>query len=179
GYMVTVSGTPTIPLMIGSGGTTKTVYAAYIGMQDVPLNKLTFVYILEEGLEDDITASSELVLPAGASITRLNGAPAAIDYVVPDMSGVIIASKPPVLTLSAGNVSSSGADVTVTTGVSGGSKGNTLSALLWLPDSRNAAEFARGAGAGNDIIASEKFHVTSNGIYTVYAIDVLGNEAVQ
>ncbi|MFF2093033.1 S-layer homology domain-containing protein [Paenibacillus sp. NPDC058174] len=178
GYMVTVSGTPTIPLIIGSGGgTTKT--AVYNGPQGVPLNKLTFVYSLEEGLEDDITASSELVLPAGASITRLNGASAATEYVVPDMSGVIIASKPPVLTLSAGNVSSSGADVTVATSVSGSLKGNTLSALLWLPGSRSAAEFARGAGAGNDIIASEKFHVTSNGIYTVYAIDVLGNEAVQ
>ncbi|OXM84341.1 S-layer homology domain-containing protein [Paenibacillus rigui] len=52
---------------------------------------------------------------------------------------------------------------------------NSLAVLKWLPGDNNAAAFV---SAGTDILAAKSFVVSSNGIYTVYAKDAAGNEAV-
>ncbi|CAG7614373.1 hypothetical protein PAESOLCIP111_01702 [Paenibacillus solanacearum] len=69
--------------------------------------------------------------------------------------------------------------VTVTATVYGTDRGNALTQLKWAEGSRSTSDFA---GSGTDLnvdggVAS--FTAADNGVYTVYAKDAAGNEAVQ
>ncbi|WP_197286043.1 S-layer homology domain-containing protein, partial [Paenibacillus sp. FJAT-27812] len=179
GYEVTVTGTPRIPLVIGTGSATEVVYASYSGAQGVALTELSFAYEIPEGLEDEdgIAINPRLDLQGGASIRRASGSAASVAFAEQNTSGLRIVSIPPVVALVAGANNGSAAEVTVNATVKGTSAGNTLAKLAWLSGSHNIADYA--GGAGTDILAAQKFSVTANGIYTVYARDAAGNESVK
>lgn len=179
GYEVTVTGTPTIPITIGNVGETEVVNAAYTGERDTPLTELTFEYEVPEGFldEDGIAIATQLNVPSGASITRAGDAAAVLSYADQDGSGIRIVSIPPTIVLDDGAAGGSKIDVSVSADVQGSLAGNFLSKLAWLKGSRPTADFAGGAGA--DIMAVRQFTVLANGVYTVYAKDAAGNEAVK
>ena len=58
----------------------------------------------------------------------------------------------------------------------GTAQGNALTALRWSEGEQQTAFFASGGGA--NIIDALEFEVTKNGIYSVYARDIAGNETV-
>jgi hypothetical protein len=179
GYEVTVSGTPTIPLVIGTGSETEVAYASYSGAKGVGLTELSFDYEIPEGLadEDGIAINPQLDLQSGASIRRASGSAASIVYTVQNTSGIRIVSIPPLVALAAGENNGSEAKVTVKATIHGAAAGNTLAKLVWVPGSHNIADFT--GIVGTDILAAQKFSVTANGIYTVYARDAAGNESVK
>jgi len=182
GYGVTVSGTPEIPLEIGSGTVTQVVYAAYSGDQETEITELSFQYETPQGLVDvdGIAILSPIVLPDGASIMRTSGGAADLAYELPDTNGVRIVSVPPDLALSSSPDNSAptrqAVDITVTASVYGELASNTLTELSWMDGSRSVAEF--NGGTGNDILGAQQFDVSANGTYSVYAKDAAGNEAV-
>ncbi|CAM4451390.1 hypothetical protein FHS16_004096 [Paenibacillus endophyticus] len=180
GYQVIVTGTPRIPLIIGTGSTSEVVYASYTGAQGVPVTELSFAYAVTEGIEDEdgISIAPQLDLPSGAGIVRVSsGTAASIEYAVPDTSLIRVAAIPPNLVLSA--VGSGGAtmDVDVVADIYGAAAGNTLAKLRWLPGSHSVVDFAEDIGA--DILAAKQFTVRTNGAYTVYASDGAGNETIK
>lgn len=65
--------------------------------------------------------------------------------------------------------------VTVVADVQGAA--NALAALSWQPGSHTEADFVGGT-VGTDIMTDGQFIVNANGVYTVYARDAAGNEAV-
>ncbi len=179
GYEVTVTGTPTIPVTIGNHGTTVVVQAAYTGTRDTALTELTFEYEVPEGFldEDGIAIAAQINVPGGAGITRAGGVAASLAYASVDVSGIRVVSIAPTITLVSGGIAGNKVDVTVTADVQGTMTGNTLSKLAWMKGSHGIADFAGGAGA--DILTAGQFQVSANGIYTVYAKDAAGNEAVK
>ncbi|MEY2355694.1 S-layer homology domain-containing protein [Lysinibacillus capsici] len=58
----------------------------------------------------------------------------------------------------------------------GTAQGNALTALRWAEGEQQTAFFALGGGA--NIVDALEFEVTKNGIYSVYARDIAGNETV-
>ncbi|TNJ60683.1 S-layer homology domain-containing protein, partial [Paenibacillus hemerocallicola] len=56
--------------------------------------------------------------------------------------------------------------------------GNALTALRWALGERTAADFA-GPTFGSDVPPSGSFSVTTNGKYTVFALDAVGHSAVR
>ena len=58
----------------------------------------------------------------------------------------------------------------------GTAQGNALTALRWAEGEQQTAFFASGGGA--NIVDALEFEVTKNGIYSVYARDIAGNETV-
>jgi len=54
--------------------------------------------------------------------------------------------------------------------------GNPLIALRWASGERDGAFFA--AGGGQDALAEQEFKANENGLYSVYARDTAGNEAI-
>ncbi|WP_135549396.1 S-layer homology domain-containing protein [Paenibacillus cymbidii] len=178
---VIVSGTPAVPLKIGTGSVTYSVYATYAGERGVPVTSLTFAYEAPAGTadEDGIAVIGQLALQGGASITRvLSGANASLLYEVPDTSGIRIVAIAPDLALQASpDGPSRQKTIRVTADVNGEAAGNTLAKLSWMAGSHSTADFA--GGAGTDIRATQQFTVTMNGTFTVYAKDAAGNEAVK
>ena len=87
---------------------------------------------------------------------------------------------PPEITLSHTPTAWTTGDVTisVTTDVYGSDSGNALIKLNWMAGSHHAVDFAGGA-IGEDILGIGQFAVSTNGTYTVYAQDGIGNEAVK
>ncbi|MFF2483497.1 S-layer homology domain-containing protein [Paenibacillus sp. NPDC058071] len=180
GYEVTVTGTPTVPLLIGEGAAAQTAYASYTGTRGSALTELTFEYEVPADLVDvdGIEVANALDLPNGASIVRSSGEAASLTYQAPDTSGIRIMAKPPVVTLTSAPNGSALIAISVMTSVNGVTAGNTLTKLRWLPGSLHAADFADGT-EGTDILAASQFTVTANGDYTVYARDGAGNESVK
>ncbi|OMF21093.1 hypothetical protein BK133_28885 [Paenibacillus sp. FSL H8-0548] len=178
-YDVIVTGTPRVPLIIGTGDASEIVYALYSGVRGVPMNELSFSYEVSEGLadEDGIDIAPRLDLPTGSNIAMLNGDTASLAYTAVDTSGIRIVSISPILTLVAGENGGLGKDVTVTENIFGIAVGNTLTNLAWMKESHGINDFVDGAGTA--ILAAKKFSVTSNGVYTVYAKDLAGNESVK
>ncbi|MFD0674435.1 S-layer homology domain-containing protein [Cohnella sp. GCM10027633] len=178
---VTVSGTPAIPLTIGTGSATASVYATYSGERSVPLTTLAFTYEGPVGMadEDGIAVAGQLTLPGGASITRVSsGANASRLYEVPDTSGIRIVAIAPDLDLQAAPVGPSWQKtVSVTADVNGAAVGNALAKLRWMAGSHPATDFT--GDAGTDMMTAQQFTVTMNGTYTVYAQDTVGNEAIK
>lgn len=179
GYGVTVTGTPTIPITIGNHGTTVVVQAAYTGTRDTALTELTFEYEVPEGFldEDGIAIAAQINVPSGAGITRAGGVAASLAYASVDVSGIRVVSIAPTITLVSGGVVGNKVGVTVTADVQGTATGNALSKLAWMKGSHGTTGFA--GGAGTDILTVGQFQVSANGIYTVYAKDAAGNEAVK
>ncbi len=178
---VVVKGTPRIAIALGDGSVTDVVYAAYTGVRGATVTSLSFTYEVPVGMADTdgIELSPRVDLPDGARIDQAAGGTAMLMYDVSDTSAVRVVSIPPALALSADTAPGSTVAVTVTAGVYGDSSaGNTLVKLLWLEGSRTAADF-EGGNAGKDILAARAFTVGANGVYTVYARDAAGNEAVQ
>ncbi|WP_217596789.1 S-layer homology domain-containing protein [Cohnella sp. GbtcB17] len=91
-----------------------------------------------------------------------------------------IVSGAPVLTLdyTPKTAVTDGVDIAVTATVADDAAGNKIEALKWAAGSLDAADFDDPA-VGADVPSSGKFHVTANGIYTVYAVDTAGNERVE
>ncbi|MFK7692037.1 S-layer homology domain-containing protein [Paenibacillus sp. HJGM_3] len=178
---VTVSGTPAVPLTIGTGSVTRSVYATYTGERGIPLTSLTFAYVVPAGMadEDGIAVAGQLALPGGASITRVSsGSNASRLYEVPDTSGIRIVAIAPDLALQAvPDGLSREKTVRVTAAVYGETVGNTLAKLRWMAGSHSAADFT--GESGTNIMAALQFTVTMNGTYTVYAKDGAGNEAIK
>lgn len=180
GYEVIVTGTPRIPLIMGTGSTSEIVYASYTGTQDVPISELSFAYAVPEGMEDEdgIAIAPRLDLPIGAGIERVSsGTAASTEYTVPDTSLIRVAAISPNLVLSAGESGGAMMDVTVTADIYGAAAGNTLTKLKWLPGSHSVVDF--NGGTGTDILAAKQFSVHTNGVYTVYASDGAGNESIK
>ncbi|MDR6878845.1 S-layer homology domain-containing protein [Bacillus sp. 3255] len=71
-----------------------------------------------------------------------------------------------------------GVDVTVTAEAADAGTGNAIADLQWAEGARSAADFAA-PGFGTAIPLTGSFHVTHNGTYTVYAIDMAGNQKVE
>jgi hypothetical protein len=68
-------------------------------------------------------------------------------------------------------------DITVAAIVNRIDAGNTLDVLKWAKGSYTLPDFTGGT-VGEDITSDSKFTVTTNGIYTLYARDIFGNETV-
>ena len=78
----------------------------------------------------------------------------------------------PTLALTASPTAPTNGNVSVE--VEGNGTGSAITSLKWALGNQDAAYFATG---GQNIVADE-FEATANGIYTVYARDAAGNEAV-
>ncbi|MFD0669885.1 S-layer homology domain-containing protein [Cohnella sp. GCM10027633] len=180
GYDVIVTGTPVVPLEIGTGSDVRTAYAAYTGVRNAALTELIFEYEVPAGIADadGIEVTAALALPNGASIARASGGAASPAYVSPDTSGVYIVAIPPDITLTATPDGSTRQAVEAAITVYGATAGNALTALRWLPGSLGTADFAGGT-SGTDMAAQPRFTVSANGDYTVYARDAAGNEAAK
>ncbi|MFC3799180.1 S-layer homology domain-containing protein [Cohnella sp. GCM10012308] len=179
---VIVTGKPRIAVTLDGGSEPLVVYAAYTGDSGTPVTSLTFAYEVPAGLADTdgIGLASSVDLSEGAAIEPASGVGTALlAYALPDTSAVRVVSIPPALALSADSTPGSTAEVTVAAAVYGeASAGNALAELRWLAGSKTAADFS-GGDVGADILSARAFTVGANGIYTVYARDAAGNEAVQ
>ncbi|QJD82740.1 S-layer homology domain-containing protein [Cohnella herbarum] len=181
GYEVTVTGTPVVPIMVGDGSVTQTVYAPYTGARGTALTKLTFEYEVPAGLADvdGIEVAAALELPNDANIVRASGGAAALlTYEAPDTSGIRIVAIPPDVTLTVAPNGLARKAISVTASVYGVAAGNAMKELRWLPGSLKEADFASGT-KGTDILVAPQFTITANGDYTVYARDEAGNESVK
>lgn len=92
------------------------------------------------------------------------------------INNIIVELPQIVLTYNPTTVTSGSVVVTVAADVYGDA--NSLAKLAWMPGSRSAADFAGGAN-GMNMLGINTFEATSNGTYTVYAKDAVGNEAVE
>ncbi|MFJ2044907.1 leucine-rich repeat protein [Paenibacillus taichungensis] len=181
GYEVTVIGTPVVPIRVGDNSVTQTVYASYMGARGEAVTKLTFEFEVPGGLADvdGIEVAAALELPNGASIVRTSsGHSATLTYAAPDVSGIRIASIPPEVALTVVPNGLERKTISVMASVYGVAAGNAMTQLRWLPGSLSEVDFVGGT-KGNDILAVPQFTITTNGDYTVYALDKAGNEAVK
>ncbi len=168
---VDVVNTPRIPIIIGTGSST-TVYADY-SEQPEP-NKLTFTYIVEEGLSDTdgIQIGTIIDLPDGAAIYAASTTDAAsLVLPVTATNGILVDAIRPTLTFSQDPTGPTNGVVTITVDADG--TGNTIdtSKSKWLLGSRTIGDFA----ADGQPITGDNFVVSMNGIYTVYVEDQAGN----
>ncbi|MFB9275215.1 S-layer homology domain-containing protein [Cohnella cellulosilytica] len=168
---VVVNGSPRLALDIGG----ETKYADYAGQPPGEANKLRFVYTVEDDLADSdgIELLPAIELPADAGIAA-SGEAAELSFAAPDTSGIQVDSRPPAIVLSqtpAAGVRTTG-PVTVTAVVTDETSG--IAETKWASGSHPASFF----GAGGDALSADGFEAAANGVYTVYARDAAGNEAV-
>ncbi|MFC4597408.1 S-layer homology domain-containing protein [Cohnella hongkongensis] len=174
---VEVVNVPTIPVVIGEGADAVTVYAAYTGQPAGERNKLIFTYVVEEGLvhTNDIAIGTRIQLTDGAAIhAAATTVSVPLDLPAATITGIIIDSVRPEITLSqqpASTVMTNG-PVTVTAATDG--TGSDITVTKWSHGLRTADYFA----AGGQWLIGDSFQATANGTYSVYAEDEAGNEAV-
>ncbi|MFF2092367.1 S-layer homology domain-containing protein [Paenibacillus sp. NPDC058174] len=82
----------------------------------------------------------------------------------------------PVIQLTPDTTAPTNSQVKVAVNASAQGTGNSLIQLKWASGNRNTDYFA---SQGTDIRNSNSFSVTSNGVYTVFALDKAGNAAVK
>lgn len=92
---VTVTGVPTLPLVVG----TTARQAEYVAASSTPTS-LVFEYTVQPGETDanGIAAGRAIVLPTGASIVDAAGNPAALGIAPPNLTRVLVDSAGPVAT---------------------------------------------------------------------------------
>jgi len=172
---VNVTGNPRIPIAIDTGSSTETVYAGFTGKPVGEPNKLIFEYVVEAGLLDldGIEVGAAIELTGGAEIAA-SGVIVPLGLPSADADGILIDAKAPTIAITqdpaAGTLTQD--KVKLTIAVDG--TGSGIAQVKWAAGSQTESYFASGGNA----LVGDFFEVEDNGIYTVYARDALGNEAV-
>ncbi|QTH43706.1 S-layer homology domain-containing protein [Cohnella sp. LGH] len=174
---IDVAGVPALPVTIGEGADTTTVYAAYAGQPAGERNKLIFTYVVQEGLvhSTDIAVGTHIQLPGGAGINAA-ATTVAVPLALPAAAttGIMIDSVRPeiMLTQQPASTVTTNSPVTVTATLDG--TGSDIAATKWAEGARAADYFA----TDGQLLSGGSFQAAANGTYSVYAIDEAGNEAV-
>ncbi|MFE5322342.1 S-layer homology domain-containing protein [Paenibacillus sp. NPDC056579] len=165
---VDVAGTPTIPLYVGT-----TVKAAqYIGKPPGEPAKLLFRYTVQAGDKDmdGIALGSEITTAAPAAITALgSNVPLTLSGIIPSTSNILINGVVPSIVLTPSTTAPTNGPVTISVTSDG-------TILKWAAGTHAASYFT---SAGTAIASGGSFLASSNGSYTVYAKDDVGNATVQ
>ncbi|WP_127586915.1 cadherin-like beta sandwich domain-containing protein [Paenibacillus koleovorans] len=174
---VDVVNSPRIPIAIGTGASTSTVYADFTGKPVDQPNKLTFTYVVQEGLSDadGIEIGPGIDLPAGAAIyaaSTLVAAPLVLP--VTTTNGIRIDSTKPSLTLSQHPDDTVATNGPVTITVNADGTGTNVVATKWSQGLRSTDYFA----TDGQSFTGGSFLASVNGTYTVYVEDEVGNSNV-
>nr|WP_306812813.1 S-layer homology domain-containing protein [Paenibacillus soyae] len=168
------AGTPRLPIVIGEGADTATVYSAYTEQPAGERNKLVFAYEVQEGFldTDGIEIGMEIDLPVGAALTA-SGVDLPLDVPATGTNGIIVDSIKPTIALTPTPATSTMGTVTVTAATDG--TGSDIVTTKWAKGSLTVDYFA----SGGTLMTGDRFDVTSNGTYTVYTEDEAGNGVVE
>ncbi|WP_027086874.1 S-layer homology domain-containing protein [Cohnella panacarvi] len=173
---VDVTGTPRIPIAIDNGTGTETVYAVFTGKPIGEPNKLIFEYVVEAGLldMDGIEVGAAIDLTGSAGITA-SGVAVPLGLPSADGEGITIDAKAPTIA-----VTQDPADGTLTQGkvkltIAADGTGSDIAEVKWAAGLQTESYF----GSGGTVLVDDFFEVETNGTYTVYARDDVGNETVE
>jgi hypothetical protein len=180
---VTFTGTPRIPLVIG----TRTVYADAIAGQETPT--LIFQYVIQNGDidTDGIVASNQIALNGGTA-TDIAGNPAILTFPsIPNLGNVRVDTVPPAAPVILGVVAdNTGADVVIPVG--GSTRDNTLKVVGSAEPGSTVSVFVDGSVYGTVVVpASGNWEFTTFTLasklptgnaysFTAKATDALNNE---
>jgi hypothetical protein len=87
-----------------------------------------------------------------------------------------VRNSPPTITLIPSSTNWTNANVTITVAASAVGSGNLVEEKRWLAGTKTLAEFTASVST---VLGGNTFSVSSNGDYTVYAKDIVGNESVR
>lgn len=173
---VDVTGEPQIPLAIGNGADTETVYADFAGHPDGEPNKLIFEYAVEAGFvdPDGIAVGAAIALTGDAEITASDAA-VPLDLPSTDTDGIKIDSVAPliVITQDPDNSTLTREKVKLTIDTDG--TGSDIAEVRWADGRWTETDF----DSGGTVLLDDFFEVEENGEYTVFAKDEVGNRTVE
>ncbi|WP_337099081.1 S-layer homology domain-containing protein [Paenibacillus sp. YIM B09110] len=169
-------GTPRLPIVIGEGADTSTVYALYTEQPAGERNKLVFAYEVQDGLldTDGIEIGTEIDLPVGAALTA-SGVDVPLDVPATGANGIVIDSVKPSITWTQTPDSTTPTKGSVKVTVATDGTGSDIAVTKWTKGVRTVDFFA----SAGTLLTGDSFDITSNGAYTVYTEDQAGNGAVE
>jgi hypothetical protein len=169
-------GTPRLPIVIGEGADTASVYAIYTEQPASERNKLVFAYEVQEGFSDTdgIEIGTEIDLPVGAALTA-SGVDVPLDVPVTGTNGIVIDSIKPSITWTQTPDSATPTKGSVKVTVATDGTGSDIVKTKWTNGARTVDFFA----SAGTLLTGDSFDITSNGAYTVYTEDQAGNGAVE
>jgi len=176
GGNVDVTGKPRIPIAIGAGASSETLYADFSGQPDGEPDKLIFEYEVEEGLvdPDGIEVGAAIELPGHAAITA-SGVAAPLGLPSTGTAGIKIDAKAPTIVITqnpdSGTLTREKVKLTVATD----GTGSEIAEVRWADGLRTETYFDN----GGTLLVDGFFEVEENGTYTVYAEDEVGNRTVE
>ncbi|MFD0672815.1 S-layer homology domain-containing protein [Cohnella sp. GCM10027633] len=170
-HSVDVTGTPVLPITVGSA----TVNATYIGKAPGHPERLQFVYTVRAGDLDTNGLAVDLAIVADspASITALGDNVPLTLPVSPSLTGIIVEGNAPTIGLTPSTTAPTNDPVTVTVTANG--TDSNIVALKWAAGTHPASYFASAGTA----VSGGTFQADDNGAYTVYATDEAGNATVE
>jgi hypothetical protein len=95
-----------------------------------------------------------------------------------DIANIVTGEPTISLVYSPMTPSNTGVDITVSASVYDNAAGNDIEKLKWAEGTLTETDFDSPT-FGTEVPASNKFHVSANGTYTVYAADSAGNEKIE